>query len=390
MRKPLPRRPCSEHSKVTLGERGEGDGSKAIRGWLCQSRPSLRRSSWQRRARPTHPPGTGSARASIIRIANAPKRGIERHPGGYSAVRATRLGIAGRAAKLLGSSYSATRTTRSGSVVVQFAKRAEFDPRVLDELPDRVDVCRVPLSQRTLDAAQDSAVAELERLDFESGVRVSSREGKGSIIVAAEHIGANVRAALPAASKPANLILRWSSPIHLRQYPPHQGGLRLNIGGFSCMSGFDVVDRSEISLVLTAGHCVLFGDPVSIAGVPVGTIEESVFDGGRRRTPSDSALYSVPAENQTARVFTGAALQPVRNVVQQQRVHVGMRVCFFGYRSARQRCGRIYARKVTTVDGMLVIGTSSSWSSRAPVLERGRPIVATDQRRTQSAVVQDS
>jgi hypothetical protein len=293
-------------------------------------------------------------------------------PSGYSAVGATRLGVAGRASKLLGSSYAGTRTTRSGPVVVQVAARSQLDPRVLNELPDRVVVRRVPLSHRALDAAQDSVVAELERLDVQKGVRVYSREGTGSVVVAVQRIGAEARAALRAAAKPANLILRSAAPIHLRQYPPHQGGLRIELPTGFCTSGFDVVDRSDISLGLTAGHCGLFGDPVSIGGVAVGTIEGSAFDGGRRAY-TDSALYSVPAEHQTAQVFTGAASQPVRAAFSNRAFHRRMRLCFFGYRSG-QRCGRITARNVTTLAGRLVITNSACMRGRSRSGDSGGPV----------------
>jgi hypothetical protein len=294
-------------------------------------------------------------------------------PGDYSAAPATRLGIAGRAEKLLGSSYAGTRTTRSGPVVVQVAEGKDIDPRVVDELPDQVDVRRVPLSQRTLDAAQDSVVAELERLDVDLSARVFSREGTGSVVVAAKRIGAKSRAALRAAAKPAALIIRPSSPIHLRQYPPHQGGLGLQIGPAVCTSGFDVVDRADISLGLTAGHCGRFGEPVSIGGVPVGTIEGSAFDDALR-TYTDSALYSVPAEHQTAQVFTGSGSRPVRNAFANSAFHRGMPLCFFGYRSARQRCGRIDARNVTTLTGRLVITNSACMLKRARRGDSGGPV----------------
>jgi hypothetical protein len=294
-------------------------------------------------------------------------------PSGYSAVQATRLGLAGRAKTLLGSSYAGTRTTRSGGALVQIAKGDEVDPRVLDAMPGRVDVRRVPLSQRTLDAAQHSVVAELEGVDVQGGARVYSREGTGSVVVAVKRLGREARAALRAAAKPAKLLLRLPSPIHLRQYPPHQGGLHLNVGRFSCTSGFDVVDRSDISLGLTAGHCGQFGDPVSIGGVPVGTIEGSVFDDSLR-SYSDSALYSVPAEHQTAQVFTGAASQPVRAAFANSAFHRGMLLCFFGYRSARRRCGRITARNVTTIAGRLVITNSTCMRGRSRSGDSGGPV----------------
>jgi hypothetical protein len=252
-----------------------------------------------------------------------------------------RLGVAGRAARLLGPEYAGTRTTRSGNVLVEVKAGSQIAPGVLGGLPKRVQVRHVPLGQRTLRRAQNRTTRTLDRAAYQGAAQIYSNERRGSIVVAAKRVGPGLRDALKAAASPAKLVVRRGS-IKLRaQYPPHQGGLRIAIGNFLCTSGFDVTNgATTASLGLTAGHCGHYPENVYSRGLRVGYIRGSTF--AKYRTPTDSAVYTVPAKYQTAKVFTGTASKPVRDYFADSAFHAGMQICFYGYHSARQVCGQIY------------------------------------------------
>jgi streptogrisin D len=283
---------------------------------------------------------------ALLSSAAALGAGGARGSGGEVAegVGATRLGLAGRAAEALGRSYAGASERRGGELVVQAAsapKRAEAD---LGPLADRVELERVPLSADRLGAAARAVLAAL-RVRSDTGAAVHTSPARGAVVVAASLSPAQEEA-LAAAASPARLVVRPPARLRLAE-----GGRQLLVDGrFFCTSAYDVADAAGTQYGLTAGHCGRRGDSVAAPNGRLGSIVGTAF-WCCRVTRSDSAIYSVPPEYPNGLVNTGRGVFPVSGAFANGSFFRGMRICYYGRTSRRERCGEVIRTNVSVIPG---------------------------------------
>ena len=156
------------------------------------------------------------------------------------------------------------------------------------------------------------------------------------------------------------VVLAPTAAFAAGEYPPHRAGVKISLEDTFCTSGFGVADPlSGATYALTAGHCGAHGT-VRMSGERVGSLLGSSFlccD----RTGADSALYDVPADQQSATIAnvltTDGSLRglligglddsllsstiPVVGYHANSSIYEGMKVCSAGAFGGLN-CGRVY------------------------------------------------
>jgi hypothetical protein len=274
-----------------------------------------------------------------------------------------------------GDRYAGRYLDRSGATprqVIMFTNLTVRDQELLDTITDgdkRVVAAPATYTARELDEALNLLSDKLDKLneDFRIGLRPSANAL--ALTVANRDMAQIVSDVLVEANLPTGIVQLTvgdsaiEPALNRNSYPPHAGGLRLELTDLDdlsvglCTSGFSILSDGGTHMGVTAGHCATgyLADGISIGNDYLSRSGQNSYR-GHSEMNSDSMRYTVPSGDAWhAKIFVHGDTIDYRWVdaprYTMDTLQEGTHLCFQGTSSDNDNCGDVFDEDVTTRSG---------------------------------------